>query len=64
MRRLIRLMWYVRPYWLQLIASVALFALVGLLEAFRLALIRPIVDHVLKPETTGRSTSSASSRWR
>jgi subfamily B ATP-binding cassette protein MsbA len=48
-------MWYVRPYWLQLIASVALFALVGLLEAFRLALIRPIVDHVLKPETTGRS---------
>ncbi len=55
MRRLIRLMWYVRPYWLQLIASVVLFALVGLLEAFRLALIRPIFDHVLKPETPGRS---------
>jgi subfamily B ATP-binding cassette protein MsbA len=55
MRRLIRLMWYVRPYWLQLFASVALFSLVGLLEAFRLALFRPIFDRVLTPEVPGRS---------
>ena len=55
MRRLIRLMWYVRPYWPQLFASVVLFSLVGLLEAFRLALIRPIFDRVLTPETPGRS---------
>jgi ATP-binding cassette, subfamily B, bacterial MsbA len=55
MRRLIRLMWYVRPYWLQMFASVVLFALVGLLEAFRLALFRPIFDRVLTPETPGRS---------
>jgi subfamily B ATP-binding cassette protein MsbA len=55
MRRLIRLMWYVRPYWLQLIASVGLFSLVGLLEAFRLALLRPIFDRVLNPQTPGRS---------
>src|ERR1017187_4050641 len=55
MRRLIRLMWYVRPYWLQLFASVVLFSLVGLLGAFRLALLRPIFDRVLKPETPGRS---------
>ncbi len=55
MRRLIRLMWYVRPYWLQLIASVVLFGMVGLLEAFRLALFGPIFDRVLKPETPGRS---------
>jgi subfamily B ATP-binding cassette protein MsbA len=55
MRRLIRLMWYVRPYWLQLFASVVLFGLVGLLEAFRLALFGPIFDRVLKPETPGRS---------
>ena len=55
MRRLIRLMWYVRPYWPQLFASVVLFALVGLLEAFRLALFRPIFDRVLTPETPGRS---------
>ena len=55
MRRLIRLMWYVRPYWPQLIGSVLLFSLVGLLEAFRLALFRPIFDRVLTPETPGRS---------
>jgi subfamily B ATP-binding cassette protein MsbA len=48
-------MWYVRPYWLQLIASVGLFSLVGLLEAFRLALFRPIFDRVLTPGTPGRS---------
>ena len=55
MRRLIRLMWYVRPYWLQLIASVVLFSMVGLLEAFRLALLRPIFDGVLNLETPGNS---------
>lgn len=55
MRRLIRLMWYVRPYWLQLLASVGLFALVGLLEAFRVALLGPIFDRVLAPESAGRS---------
>ena len=55
MRRLIRLLWYVRPYWLQLFASVVLFSFVGLLEAFRLALFRPIFDRVLTPETPGRS---------
>src|SRR6202158_1158504 len=55
MRRLIRLMWYIRPYWPQLFASVGLFALVGLLEAFRLALFRPIFDRVLTPEIPGRS---------
>src|SRR6266568_4417241 len=55
MRRLIRLMWYVRPYWPQLFASVGLFSLVGLLEAFRLALLRPIFDRVLTPDVPGRS---------
>jgi subfamily B ATP-binding cassette protein MsbA len=55
MRRLIRLLWYVRPYWLQLIASVALFALVGLLEAFKLALFRPIFDRVLAPDMPGNA---------
>jgi subfamily B ATP-binding cassette protein MsbA len=48
-------MWYVRPYWPQLFASVLLFSLVGLLEAFRLALFRPIFDRVLTPEVPGRS---------
>jgi subfamily B ATP-binding cassette protein MsbA len=53
MSRLIRLLWYVRPYWLQLFASVVLFALVGLLEAFRIALLRPIFDHVFAQEQSG-----------
>ncbi|HUO60479.1 MAG TPA: ABC transporter transmembrane domain-containing protein [Candidatus Acidoferrales bacterium] len=51
MRRLIRLLWYVRPYWLQLFSSVVLMATVGALEAFRLLLFRPIFDRVLKPES-------------
>lgn len=55
MRRLIRLMWYVRPYWPQLFASVVLFSLVGLLEAFRVALLGPIFNRVLAPEAPGRS---------
>jgi len=53
MRRLIRLLWYVRPYWLQLFASLLLFAMVGLLEAFRIALLRPIFDHVFSVERAG-----------
>jgi ATP-binding cassette, subfamily B, bacterial MsbA len=51
MRRIVRLLWYVRPYWLQLFASIALMALVGGLTAFRAALFRPIFDRVLKPES-------------
>ncbi len=48
-RPLIRLLRYVLPYWWQFLASVALMALVGLLEAGRLLLIGPIFDQVLKP---------------
>ena len=55
MRRLIRLMWYVRPYWPQLFASVVLFSLVGLLEAFRVALLGPIFNRVLAPDMPGNS---------
>ena len=55
MRRLIRLMWYVRPYWPQLFFGAILSALVGLLGAFQMAIVRPIFDRVLKPETPGRS---------
>lgn len=51
MRQLMRLFRYVRPYWLQLIASVVLLAAVGLLEAFRLLLVRPIFDRVLNPQS-------------
>jgi subfamily B ATP-binding cassette protein MsbA len=44
-----RLLRYVLPYWWQFLASVTLMALVGLLDASRFLLIRPIVDRVLNP---------------
>jgi len=49
MRQLTRLLRYVLPYWWQLLASVLLMAMVGLLDAFRLLLIGPIFDRVLNP---------------
>lgn len=51
MGRLVRLLWYVRPYWLQLFASVVLMAMVGLLDAFRVLLIGPMLDRVLNPSS-------------
>ena len=51
MRQLTRLLRYVRPYGLQLAASIVLMALVGLFDAFRLLLIGPMLDRVLRPET-------------
>ncbi len=51
MRQLTRLIRYVAPYWWQLIASVLLMAMVGLLDAFRVLLIGPILDRVLNPST-------------
>ena len=51
MRQLTRLLRYVVPYWWQLLSSVALMALVGLLDAFRVLLIGPIFDRVLNPSS-------------
>lgn len=67
MRQLTRLIRYVAPYWWQLLSSIALMALVGLLDAFRVLLVGPVLDRVLNPSsgssdirlftlpTTGRS---------
>jgi subfamily B ATP-binding cassette protein MsbA len=49
MSRLLRLLHYIRPYSLQALLSVLLMAAVGLLDAFRLLLIKPIFDRVLDP---------------
>src|SRR5882757_3351618 len=51
MDRILRLLRYVRPYSLHLLASVFLMAMVGLFDAFRVLLIRPIFDRVLDPTT-------------
>src|SRR6201997_1911725 len=50
MTKLLRLLGYVRPYWLQAFASVILMAAVGLLDAFRLLLVGPIFERVLNPK--------------
>lgn len=49
MRQLMRLLRYVRPFLLQLSPGVALLAGVGFLEAFRLILLKPVLDRVLNP---------------
>jgi subfamily B ATP-binding cassette protein MsbA len=54
MRRLNRLLRYFKPYWFYLLASVISMAAVGLLDAFRLLLIGPILDKVLNPAAQTR----------
>ena len=49
MRQLMRLVRYVLPFLLQLLAGVFLLAGVGFLEAFRLMLLKPVLDRVLNP---------------
>ena len=49
MRQLTRLVRYVLPFLLQLVPGVVLLAAVGFLEAFRLVLVKPVLDRVLNP---------------
>src|SRR5579872_1694415 len=63
MRQLTRLIRYVAPYWWQLISSVLLMALVGLLDAFRVLLIGPIFDRVLHPENQARQMQLFTAPW-
>jgi len=49
MRQLTRLLRYVFPFLLQLLPGVLLLAGVGFLEAFRLMLLKPVLDRVLNP---------------
>src|SRR6204780_3448057 len=51
MRQLTRLVRYVLPYLLQLVPGVLLLAGVGFLEAFRLVLLKPVLDRVLNPSS-------------
>src|SRR5208337_4813146 len=51
MRQLTRLVRYVLPFLLQLVPGVVLLAAVGFLEAFRLVLVKPILDRVLNPSS-------------
>jgi len=51
MRQLMRLVRYVLPYLVQLLPGVFLLAGVGFLEAFRLVLLKPVLDRVLNPSS-------------
>ena len=55
MRQLTRLLAYLRPYLPHFIGSILLMAVVGLMDAFRILLMGPIIDRVLNPKTPGRS---------
>ncbi|MCU1224552.1 MAG: transporter related protein [Edaphobacter sp.] len=50
MKRIWRLLLYVRPYALYSMASVVLMAIVGAMAAFRILLVKPIFDNVLRPD--------------
>jgi ATP-binding cassette, subfamily B, bacterial MsbA len=50
LRRIWRLLQYVRPYSLYLLASVVLMATVGAMAALRILLVKPIFDNVLSPD--------------
>ena len=50
MRRIWRLLLYVRPYALYSLVSVVLMAIVGAMAAFRILLVKPIFDNVLSPD--------------
>jgi subfamily B ATP-binding cassette protein MsbA len=49
LKRLLRLLRYLAPYSFQAMLAVVLMAAVGLMDAFRLLLVRPIFDRVLNP---------------
>jgi subfamily B ATP-binding cassette protein MsbA len=51
MRKLTRLVRYVLPFLPQLFPGVLLLAAVGFLEAFRLMLLKPVLDRVLDPSS-------------
>ncbi len=52
MRRIWRLLLYVRPYALYSLASVLLMAVVGAMAALRIMLVKPIFDNVLSPDAS------------
>jgi subfamily B ATP-binding cassette protein MsbA len=50
LKRIWRLLEYIRPYALYSLASVVLLAIVGAMAAFRILLVKPIFDNVLRPD--------------
>ena len=63
MRQLTRLVRYVFPFLPQLLPGVLLLAGVGLLEAFRLMLLKPILDRVLNPASGSENILLFTAPW-
>src|SRR5258708_8118022 len=51
MQQLKRLLRFLRPYWAHFGAAVVLLAIVGMMQAFRVLLMGPILGPVLNPST-------------
>lgn len=51
MKRILRLLWYLRPYLPFALLSVVLMAVVGAMAALRILLVKPILDNVLSAES-------------
>jgi ATP-binding cassette, subfamily B, bacterial MsbA len=63
MRQLTRLIRYVFPFLLQLLPGVFLLASVGFLEAFRLVLLKPVLDRVLNPSSGSENIPLFTMPW-
>src|SRR6266404_1465708 len=55
MRQLTRLVAFLRPYMPHFAGSIVLLAVVGLMDAFRILLMGPIIDRVLNPSSPSRA---------
>jgi subfamily B ATP-binding cassette protein MsbA len=62
-RRIGRMLFYVRRYAVQATASVVLLAAVGLLDAFRVLLVGPILKTVLNPQSPERDLNLFNNRF-
>jgi len=60
---MLRLLGYLRPYFLFSLASVVLMATVGLMAAFRVLLVKPIFDNVLRPDAPAGDLLKIDLKW-
>ena len=63
MTRILRLLAYLRPYALYSVLSVVLMAVVGLMAAFRVLLVKPIFDNVLRPDAPVGDLLKVDVKW-
>jgi subfamily B ATP-binding cassette protein MsbA len=52
MKRILRLLWYMRPYTVHVAAALLLTGVYAAMAGFRILLIKPIIDNVLSPKAS------------